>query len=305
MGRPLVSVVTPCLNSGSHIEDLILAVKAQTDARVEHVVVDGGSTDATLSILRKHRRDGLTWISEPDDGPNEAVNKGIRLAKGDIVGVLAADDLYLPWTMSSVTAAFEKNPDAHFVYGDMLLAPMGGAYGTIAFAPPEDRLGTHLSHGPINLQSVFWRRKAIDELGGFNQDLRIAADYDFCIRAARKFKFSKVEEVLAWFRYRKGSLSVAEKSSLASDRRWISASYFGGKKVINPATVLYEASWALFCTSRLLSLLGGTNDSTRWSRLRMSGAVSNGRLAEEVFAAPLPHYRVLRTETPSRLRRSA
>ena len=88
---PLVSVVTPSYNKGRFIEETILSVKNQTYPRIEHIVVDGGSTDGTLDILKKYG-DSLIWISEPDKGQSDAINKGWRMSKGDILAYLNADD---------------------------------------------------------------------------------------------------------------------------------------------------------------------------------------------------------------------
>src|SRR5438309_5772154 len=103
---PLVSVVTPSLNQGAYIEETIRSVLDQDYPRIEHIVVDGGSTDGTLEILRRYPH--LTWVSEPDGGQADAVNKGFRLAEGEIFGWLNADDLYLPGTISAAVAVLRE-----------------------------------------------------------------------------------------------------------------------------------------------------------------------------------------------------
>src|SRR5688572_1037654 len=99
---PLVSIVTPSLNQGRYLDEAIRSVQGQDYPRLEHVVVDGGSTDETLDVLRRHPH--LRWVSEPDGGQSDAVNKGFRLARGEIFGWLNADDYYLPGAVAAAVA---------------------------------------------------------------------------------------------------------------------------------------------------------------------------------------------------------
>lgn len=107
---PLVSIVTPSYNKGCFIEETILSVKNQTYPYIEHIVMDGGSTDGTLDILRKYANN-ITWLSEPDEGQSDAINKGWRRAKGQILGWLNADDTYMPWAVQTAVEFLAENPD--------------------------------------------------------------------------------------------------------------------------------------------------------------------------------------------------
>lgn len=113
---PLVSVVTPTLNRRELLAETVASVSAQSYPHLEHIVVDGGSTDGTVEMLASMA--GIRWLSEPDGGMYEAVNKGLRLAIGDTY--LNSDDQYLPWTVETVVEAFARYPDADFIYGDAL-----------------------------------------------------------------------------------------------------------------------------------------------------------------------------------------
>ena len=135
----LVSIVTPSLNQGTFIDATINSIKAQTYHRYEHIVVDGGSTDETLGILR--RTEGsypMRWTSEPDRGMYEAVNKGMRQATGDILCYLNSDDLYLPWTLESLVEAFRRHPEAGNVFGDALTVDDVSGRQDFYMAPPFD-----------------------------------------------------------------------------------------------------------------------------------------------------------------------
>src|SRR5512143_842563 len=119
MGAPTVSIVTPTLNQARFLRRTLDSVRAQTYPVSEHIVVDGGSTDGTLDILaREGERPALQWTSGPDGGMYEAVNKGLAMASGEILGYLASDDVYLPWTIEAVVEAFAARPTVDIVFGD-------------------------------------------------------------------------------------------------------------------------------------------------------------------------------------------
>ncbi len=117
--RPLVTIVTPSFNQAGFIEETIQSVIAQDYQPIEHLVIDGGSTDGTLELLRKYQ-DHLSWVSEPDRGQTDAINKGFRRAHGAILCWLNADDVLMPGAISTVASYFESHPQVSFVYGDVL-----------------------------------------------------------------------------------------------------------------------------------------------------------------------------------------
>src|SRR5262245_45899236 len=117
-GLPSISVVTPSLNKGEFIAETIESVRDQSYRPVEHLIVDGGSTDSTPGIVRRYASlPYLRWISEPDQNQCDAINKGVRLATGQIVAWLNADDYYAPGALRAIAAAFAQRPDAGVVYG--------------------------------------------------------------------------------------------------------------------------------------------------------------------------------------------
>src|SRR5580698_1837618 len=122
---PLISVITPSFNQGRFIGEAIASVDLQSYNNCEHLVIDGMSTDATARIMRNlmegRRHPCISWISEPDTGQSEALNKGFKLAKGDIIGWLNSDDRYLPGCFEHVVRVFEENPQVDIVYGDYRL----------------------------------------------------------------------------------------------------------------------------------------------------------------------------------------
>src|SRR5579862_3094597 len=116
MNRPDLSVITPSYNCAEFIEDALQSVARQERVAVEHIIVDGASTDGTADIVRPHP--GLRWVSEPDRGQSDAINKGFRLAAGELVGWLNADDYYLPGSLAAIAEAGRQHPEADIIYGD-------------------------------------------------------------------------------------------------------------------------------------------------------------------------------------------
>src|SRR3954468_13392768 len=112
---PTLTIITPCLNAAATLPATLDSVRAQRFPGLEHIVVDGGSTDGTLDILRA--ADGVRWISEPDRGLAHALNKGIAMAGGDVIGELNADDVYEPGALAAVADAFAARPDAMWLTG--------------------------------------------------------------------------------------------------------------------------------------------------------------------------------------------
>jgi glycosyltransferase involved in cell wall biosynthesis len=193
---PLVSIITPSFNKGPYIEETIQSIRRQTYNNIEHIVIDGGSTDETLSILKKYEND-LHWISEPDKGQSDAINKGWRMAKGDIIAYLNADDTYLPEAVETAVLYFGKNPDTHMVYGDGIITDEHGRN------PRTIRSGTFSLKNLVFCQdtifqpSVFLRREVFTTVGDVDVDLHLAMDLDYWLRTALVYKIIYLQKPLS------------------------------------------------------------------------------------------------------------
>jgi glycosyltransferase involved in cell wall biosynthesis len=178
---PRVSIITPSFNKGPYIEETILSVRNQTYKNIEHIIIDGGSTDETLSILKKYGND-LTWISEPDNGQSDAINKGWRLAKGDIIAYLNADDTYLPDAIETAIHFFEENPEIYMLYGDGITTDEKGKN------PCPFHCGEFILKDLVFCQcnifqpSVFLRKEIFDAIGDVDVKLHLAMDLDYWLR---------------------------------------------------------------------------------------------------------------------------
>src|SRR5512139_4144590 len=122
----LVSIITPSYNQALYLEQTIQSVFRQSYPRVEYIVIDGGSADNSAEVIQRYANRLSYWISETDSGQAEAINKGFRRARGEILAWLNSDDYYLPNTISAVVKCFEENPDVVMVYGDMLAVDGSG-----------------------------------------------------------------------------------------------------------------------------------------------------------------------------------
>jgi len=185
MDGPLVSIVTPSYNQARFIEETILSVKGQTYPSVEHIVVDGGSTDGTLDILKRHA-DTITWISEPDRGQSDAINKGFGMARGEVLAYLNSDDTYLPAAVEAVVGWFNEHLSCKVVYGDSNIIDERSRLLKTRPSRPFD-FADLLVGNFIPQTSTFFRREVLDAVGPFDAELHYGMDYDYWLRAGARY----------------------------------------------------------------------------------------------------------------------
>ena len=221
-GEPLVvPIVTPTLNQGRFIDGTIRSIKSQTYRNLEHIVVDGGSTDDTHKVLRRHEGTyPMRWTSEPDRGMYDAVNKGLRLAHGDILAYLNSDDLYFPWTLSTVVNGFGRHPDAGAVYGDSIKIELDTGRQHALFGLPFNT-AVLAQAGPwagmIIQPTVFWQRRTMDSVGAFDERLRYVGDREFFLRVGRAFPMRRLDEFLAIELKHDQALTISQQLALEAE----------------------------------------------------------------------------------------
>jgi glycosyltransferase involved in cell wall biosynthesis len=198
---PSITIVTPSFNQGKFIERTIQSVIGQQYPNLEHIVVDGGSTDETLSILKSHE-DSLRWISEKDSGQSEAINKGFRRATGEILGWLNSDDTLLPDALLKVGRHFADHPDVMMVFGEGYMIDENDTIKSrFPFTEPKFDLWKLIYYGDYILQqSTFFRKSVFDSIPLLDESLHYGMDWDLFIRIGKRFRVDYLPEYLGCIR---------------------------------------------------------------------------------------------------------
>jgi glycosyltransferase involved in cell wall biosynthesis len=200
---PLISILTPSLNQDEFIEETILSVIRQNYPQLEHIIMDGGSSDSSIEIIKKYENNyDLKWFSEADSGQADALNKGFRLAKGDIIGWLNSDDLYEPNIIGEVVEFFLNHPNVYVLYGNCtiinekseILRINKGSYTR------KKLLEFWKGYYGLNQPSIFYRREVFNIIGLFDVKLNFVMDYEFLLRAGEFFDFHYIDINLSRFR---------------------------------------------------------------------------------------------------------
>jgi glycosyltransferase involved in cell wall biosynthesis len=207
--KPLVSIITPVLNGAKHLETCIKSVLEQIYPCIEHIFVDGGSTDGTLEMLLSYHAkypDRVWFISKPGTGAGDAWNEGLRVAKGQIFGWLGADDMSEPGAIQLVVDFFKGNPDAYFVFGNCNFINAKGEIFGKSQTHDFDLKEIISDRNVIPCTSAFYKREVIEQVGVFEKV--IGSDRDYWIRVGQVFPIHRIETVLSSFRMHEGSATT-------------------------------------------------------------------------------------------------
>ncbi|WP_462152099.1 glycosyltransferase family 2 protein [Pseudoalteromonas xiamenensis] len=219
-----VSIITVCYNSAATIEDTLKSVVAQTYDNIEYIIVDGGSKDETLAIVEKYKEHVDVLISEPDHGIYDAMNKGIEVATGDVVGILNSDDFYeTPDVITTVVKSFDSSID--LLFGDLVfIKPQNLKKVTRFYSLPKFK-GWHLRFGWMPPHpATFIRKEVYNRFGLYKTHYKISADYELFVRLflVNKLKFRHIDKILV--RMRDGGVSTSGiRSSLSLNTEIVQA----------------------------------------------------------------------------------
>jgi glycosyltransferase involved in cell wall biosynthesis len=219
---PKISIVTPSYNQGQFIEETICSVLDQHYPNLEYIIIDGGSTDNTVEIIKKYEKYLKYWVSEKDRGQSHAINKGLKYCTGDIFNWLNSDDLLTIDSLAYISEMFRKHPQIEVLSGRELhfgLKEEEFKYGTIV----HDDLETNLIHGVIYQPSTFWRLPIIKNIG-VNEKFQYLMDTDLWIRYVAQEgtgKVAKTDTLLAKFRKHNSSKTMSFSSRFKLERESI------------------------------------------------------------------------------------
>jgi glycosyltransferase involved in cell wall biosynthesis len=228
-----ISIVTPTYNQAGFIERTILSVLSQNYSDLEYIIIDGGSTDGTIEILKKYS-DKLIWHSEKDRGQSDAINKGLRMTTGEIVAYLNSDDTYQPEALKKVATFFQNNPKKKWVYGKCKIInkldaeirkPITWYKNLLLKKYSYPKL---LSENFISQPAVFWKKTLNSELGLFNEKEHFCMDYEFWLRLGKKYPAGIIDSYLANFRYHQSSKSGSINKKQFQDELRLAKKYGEG-----------------------------------------------------------------------------
>ena len=198
---PRISIVTCSYQQGRFIEATLRSVLEQGYPNLEYLVIDGGSSDQSVEVIRRHEARLAHWVSEPDAGQTDALAKGFARSTGEIMGWLCSDDLLLPGALEAVGRYFADHPEVECVFGDALWIDATGALLRPKKEMPWSRLVFLFDHNYLAQPSVFWRRRLFDAAGGLQRQWNLAMDADLWLRFARLSRPVHLPQYLSCMRY--------------------------------------------------------------------------------------------------------
>jgi glycosyltransferase involved in cell wall biosynthesis len=223
---PLVSIVTPSFNQVRYLEQAMRSVLEQRYPSLEYIVIDGGSRDGSLAVLERFKGRLAHWVSEPDQGQADAINKGLRLARGEIVAWLNSDDAYLPGAIAQAVEALERDPDLGMVYADGLMVDSDL---TLLDRHMYPQLGVLelLSFDVILQPTVFMRRRVLEDVGYLNPAYHLILDHELWVRIASRYSIRHVGQFWAIERTHPQAKTISQAAEFAGEAerllQWASA----------------------------------------------------------------------------------
>ena len=213
---PFLSIITPSYQQAKFLEQTIKSVITQSFNDFEYLVVDGGSDDGSVKIIKQYERQITWWVSEKDEGQGDAINKGLGRAKGEVAGWINSDDFYLPDTFRKVSEVFQQEPGLGLLYGDVLAVDENSQVFNLMQSGDYGLLDL-MKFKIINQPAVFFRRRLIEEVGNLDPSYRYLLDHHLWLRIASISQIRHMPEFLAAGRYHSQAKNIAEAASFGEE----------------------------------------------------------------------------------------
>lgn len=232
-----LSIIIPSYNTAKYIRQAIDSVLSQK-CNVECIIIDGGSTDGTLDILKSYG-DRIKWLSEKDKGETDAINKGLRMATGEVVGWLDADDVYLPGALRTVARYFDMNPNRMWLYGKCRIIDAEGKETSRIITRFKEIFQPRYSYNKLLVldfiaqPATFWRRELLEELGYLDESENLVMDYEYWLRIGAKYQPMFINQYLACWRSHGESQTSKALVQNMKDALRVSRRYAPNRRVIN------------------------------------------------------------------------
>lgn len=248
---PKISIITPSYNQGEYLEQTILSILNQNYLNLEYIIIDGGSTDQSVEIIKKYEKHLAYWVSEPDNGQTHAINKGFKRSTGELVAWMNSDDVYSENTLHRVAEVFKNNSNIDVYFADKVHIDENDQELFVQrYAPYRIETFANDKMAMCN-QACFWKRRVFDKIGYLDESIQFAMDYEYFIRMGTKnLKFKHFPEIWGKQRYYEGTKT--------SEKKWIKILYqnkeevnrrYGLKRSVAKRykSKIYRASYYISC----------------------------------------------------------
>lgn len=233
-----ISIITTNFNTDKYLEKTILSILNQKgDFELEYIITDGGSTDKSLDIIKKYK-DKIKYISEKDKGQSDGINKGLRMATGDIVAFLNSDDIYTQGALDKVVRYFKDNPECMWLTGYCRIIDENDKQIKKYITQYKNKKLRNFSFEQLLIEdcisqpATFWRRELLDEVGYIDESLHFSMDQDLWARFAKKYELHLIREYLAEFRFTSDTKTGSSVLKTLEDSKLVAERYMDNKCVL-------------------------------------------------------------------------
>lgn len=236
--QPKITIITPTYNQANYIERTIESILNQNYPNIEYIVMDGGSTDGTIDILKSYG-DRIIWSSKKDKGQADAINKGLKIATGEICAYINSDDTYEPDAFKKVAKFFVDNPEKKWVYGKCRIIDENDNEIRKSVTRYKNTMLKNYSYSKLLIENyisqpaTFWKNELHSELGLFDESEYHVMDYEFWLRVGSKYPAGVINEYISNFRFYSNSKSGLQTKERFQDELRVAKKYSKGNAMIN------------------------------------------------------------------------